>query len=264
MKVIIIDDMLYARNMLVRILKEHDEIEFIRTFSEPMSAFEYIKENSVDLIFLDIEMPEINGIELISEFDKLADPPMTVFVTGYASYAINAWKTMAIGYILKPFNKEDIAQVIEKYKLLKGIKQKSLGDIEIKCFPGFDVFIDGKPIGFRSKKAKELLAYLVHNQGQWVNVNTICYVLMGDIDEGKAQNRVRSYLSRLRKELKEVGLGELIEQAYGKCRVNTKLFTCDYYRVLKGELSIFNGEYMYEYSWAEAVKEDILNKVKKM
>lgn len=263
MNVVIVDDMLSERNMLIRILKEIDEVESVITFSEAMSAFKYVKEKSVDFVFLDIDMPEFNGIDFVRKFEDLTRPPYVAFVTEYDSYAVEAWKTIAIGYILKPFKEEDIRQVIKKYKLLRSINQRSLGNIEIKCFPGFDVFIDNRPIGFKSKKAKELLAYLVHNQGQWVNVNPLSYVLIGDIDEGKAQNRVRSYLSHLRRELKSVGLLDLIEQEYGKCRVNTKLFSCDYYRFLEGEFLIFNGEYMVEYSWAESVKEDMLRNLRK-
>lgn len=264
MKVVIVDDMISVQNMLQRILEEFEEIESIVSFSKALSAFEYIKNNKVDFMFLDIEMPELSGIAFIGYLEQLTNPPYVAFITGYHEYSIDAWKTRAIGYVLKPFNKDDISLVMEKYNSLKPLSEKSDRAIEIKCFPGFDLIKDNNPIGFRSKKAKEILAYLVHNEGQWVNVNTLCYIIIGDIDESKAQNRMRSYLSRLRRELKEFELLDLIEQGYGKCRVNTQLFTCDYYRFLKGEHLLFNGEYMAEYSWAESFKIEMMNKLKKM
>lgn len=270
MKVIVVDDMISARNMLVRILKDIEGIQVIETFPDAVSALNYLKGNSVDFMFLDIEMPEITGLELAKELEGLEAPPQVAFVTAYGNYALDAWKTCAIGYVLKPFNKEGIKQVIKKYEALKlpakAIKDKGKENQEdlkennkvvIMCFPSFDVFIDKKPISFRSKKAKELLAYLVHNKGQWVSVNTLSYILLGDIDETKAQNSLRSYLSRLRKQLKEEGVSYLLQQDYGKCRINTHTFACDYYEYLKGNTKIFNGEYMVQYSWAEAVQEEM-------
>lgn len=283
MKVMVVDDMPSARNMLVRILKDIEEVEEIEAFSDAVSALEYLRGNEVDFMFLDIEMPEVNGLDLAKSLDELKNPPHIAFVTAYADYALEAWKTRAIGYVLKPFNKKEIKEVIEKYKglrprglvafeegssnsdirqtsELKGqeLKDQQTRKIEIMCFPGFDIFVNKKPIAFRSKKAKELLAFLVHNKGQWVNVNTLCFILMGDMDEVKAQNNLRAYLTRLRRELSEAGILDLLQQDYGKCRVNTGIFTCDYYEYIKGNHNLFSGEYMFEYSWAEAVKEAII------
>ncbi|MDU4892236.1 MAG: response regulator [Clostridium sp.] len=262
MKVVIIDDMIAAQNMLERVLLQFEEIESIVKFSRASVAIEYIKENSVDFIFLDMEMPGMNGIEFIKQIEQFEESPFVAFVTGHSDYSIDAWKTKAIGYILKPFNESDIKQVIEKYKFFKEANKMAKVTVEIKCFPGFDVFKNGRPIAFHSKKAKEILAYLVQNQGQWVNINTLSFIILGEIDEKKAQNRVRSYLSRLRRELLAAGFEDLLEREYGKCRVNTNLFTCDYYSFLKGDYFLFNGEYMLEYSWAESVKIEMEKKQK--
>ena len=67
-------------------------------------------------------------------------------------------------------------------------------------------------------------------------------------------------LFRLKQKLKEVGSEKLVESAYGKARVSPALFTCDYYRCLKGEKDLFFGEYMSDYDWAEQTLADMRRK----
>lgn len=112
---IIIDDEIKAASYLRMLLEELDkEINIVHVFNDPQKALEYLNKNSIDLVFLDIEMPMMSGLDLLNEIN---DPSFEViFVTGYDQYAIQAFSFCAIGYILKPVDEEDLMLAISNAK----------------------------------------------------------------------------------------------------------------------------------------------------
>lgn len=100
--VIIADDEPVARQLLAHFLAEEDDFELIGEYGDGQSALQAIAEKKPDLVLLDIEMPELSGIELISQLE--APLPLIVFVTAYHDYAIKAFEENALDYILKPFD----------------------------------------------------------------------------------------------------------------------------------------------------------------
>lgn len=251
MRAIVVDDMLPARKLMAAMLEEIPDIELIDSFSDAESALEFLGKNEIDIIFLDMEMPGMNGLEMARAMESMISPPEIIFVTGYTEYALDAWKTNARAYLVKPFGRDDIVEAIAKCMPLR--MRKTGKSIEIRCFPGFDVFLDGSPIKFKSAKAKELLAYLVQNRGEWVKSEKLTYILFGEHDEKASQAHLRVIFYRLRGTLKEYGLSELLETNFNQSRVRTELFACDYYRYLAGEKVEFQGEYLHDYSWGEPI-----------
>ncbi len=252
-RVILVDDMPKARNMLRMLLANLSDVEIVADFGDAVAAIDFLKETSVDLVFMDIEMPEMNGLEAEAVISTLPNPPKIIFSTAYASYSIRAWGTDAISYIVKPYSLQAIQDAVEKFRrqLQPIAVQPDTLRIEISCFPIFNVFIDGSPIYFKSKKAKELLAFLVHSRGGWTENTDICYNILEDMDEDMAKNNLRTYVKRLKLTLESSGITDLIDQQYGALKVDKTKFGCDYYRYLEGDGSLFSGEYLKEYSWAE-------------
>jgi len=251
MKAIIVDDMPKAVRLLTRILEKLEGVEVIQTFTDSLAVVEYMADNVVDLVFMDVEMPGLDGLELTSDIQKMQKIPEVVFVTGHPQYSLEAWKTDALAYLVKPYTNQDIQKVIDKYRKIHPEK-KAAAHIKIHCFPSFGLFVDGKGVVIRSKKAREVLAYLVHSRGEWVENSKMAYILLGDeIDEESARNNFRMYLYRLNQALQAAGISELVERAYGKTRVDTSKFVCDYYRYLDGEYQLFHGDYLQDYSWSE-------------
>ena len=95
------------------------------------------------------------------------------------------------------------------------------------------------------------MAYLIHNQGHWVDIGTLVFDLFGDSDEQASKSHYRVILSRLKQDLDSVGLDDIIVTEYGKIRADVPTECCDYYRYLRGHSSLFKGEYLTEYSWSE-------------
>lgn len=108
---IIIDDEELARKRLKRLLSVHDCINIIGEAANGAEGLQRIKELSPDLVFLDIEMPVLNGFEMLSCLEK---PPKVIFTTAYDQYAVKAFEEESIDYLLKPIEDERLAKAIKR------------------------------------------------------------------------------------------------------------------------------------------------------
>ena len=248
MKIVTIDDETRALNMINIVLSEVSDVEITQSFTSSVKALEYIKCNPVDAVFVDIEMPDMNGIDLATALLELPEIPQVIFVTGYKEYALKAWGVHATDYILKPYDPEDIKDAISRVKRI--VKTDTKHSVEIACFPIFSIRINGNVLKISNDKERELLAYLVHHRGAWVSKEHILAALFEDNAEA-SRSYYNTLLYRLRKTLAESGVNDLIQTDYGKCCINTQLIDCDYYRYLKGEQYLYHGEYLSEFSWSE-------------
>lgn len=114
-KVMIIDDEKHCITTLQHLLKNFkDEFEVVATTQQSIHAKTLIEEHKPHLVFLDIEMPIMNGLELLEQFTSL--PFETIFTTAYDQYAIKALRLSALDYLLKPIDKQELNAALEKYK----------------------------------------------------------------------------------------------------------------------------------------------------
>lgn len=119
-RTIAIDDEPLALHLVSGYIEKTPTLELTGSFDNPIDAMEFLGENEVDLIFLDIQMPDLNGIEFIK---ILENRPKIVFTTAYERYAIEGYKFNAIDYLLKPFGFEEFYKAAEKAKKLIGYEQ---------------------------------------------------------------------------------------------------------------------------------------------
>lgn len=112
-KAVIVEDSRLARNELKELLKNHTEIELIGEAENVDLGYELIQKTQPDLLFLDINMPEKDGFELLEMLDNV---PITVFTTAFDEYAIKSFEYNALDYLLKPINEQRFAAAIEKVK----------------------------------------------------------------------------------------------------------------------------------------------------
>lgn len=123
LKVILIDDEPKSIKSLEWELNQFcKDIEILTTFTNPIEAFNFLKLHHVDCVFLDIEMPEMDGFQFLAQFKKRKFE--VVFVTAYDQFAINAIKEDAVDYLLKPIDTEDLISTIEKVKARAENKQE--------------------------------------------------------------------------------------------------------------------------------------------
>ena len=114
MKAIIIDDEPLARMMVKEYLQAYPHITVVEECNDGFEGLKAIQQHQPDLIFLDIQMPKINGFEMLELID---DPPLVIFTTAFEEYAIRAFDAHAADYLLKPFSKERFAKAMQKLQL---------------------------------------------------------------------------------------------------------------------------------------------------
>ena len=125
MRAIIIDDERLARKELKSLLKDYHEIEIIDECSSPEEALKSIEKHNPDLLFLDIQMPEKTGFDLLQELDK---SPKVVFVTAFDEYAVKAFEVNALDYLMKPVDPERLKETMAKV-LSEDIEDEELYDV---------------------------------------------------------------------------------------------------------------------------------------
>jgi two-component system, LytTR family, response regulator len=114
MRVLIADDEVLARQALVNLLSQNREIEEFEVANDAVEALEMLAAKSYDVLLLDINMPEVSGIELLDRLKHLERPlPSVVFVTAYHEYALTAFEKDAVDYVLKPFSKARMEKALQ-------------------------------------------------------------------------------------------------------------------------------------------------------
>lgn len=115
LSVLVADDEPIARRAIVRLLQEDADIGAIRECSDGVTAVATIRTESPDLVFLDIQMPAMTGIDVVSNVGAQR-MPATIFVTAYEQYAVRAFETNAVDYLVKPFSRERFADTLRRAK----------------------------------------------------------------------------------------------------------------------------------------------------
>ena len=111
MTCVAIDDEPIALEVLEEYISKTPNLELLKTFTDGFKAIEFIKENKVQLIFLDIQMPQITGLQLLK---SLSEPPLVIFTTAYSNYAIEGFNLNAIDFLLKPFEFDRFLKAVNK------------------------------------------------------------------------------------------------------------------------------------------------------
>jgi DNA-binding LytR/AlgR family response regulator len=115
-KAIIVDDELPICDEIEYLLKRERDIEIAAKFTNALEAMSYLMKHACDLVFLDIQMPGMSGLDFARELTSLRRPPLIVFCTAFPEHALAAFDTPAIGYITKPIAAASLAKVLEKVR----------------------------------------------------------------------------------------------------------------------------------------------------
>ncbi|WP_299119141.1 LytTR family DNA-binding domain-containing protein [uncultured Tenacibaculum sp.] len=123
---LIIDDEPSSQNVLKLFINKIEYLELIHICNDALEALDFLKSNDIDLLFLDINMPQLSGI---SFYKSLKNPPKVIFTTAYSEYALDGFEVDAIDYLLKPFSFDRFLKAVSK---IKNLKDNSIDYIIIK------------------------------------------------------------------------------------------------------------------------------------
>jgi two-component SAPR family response regulator len=252
-KTIIVDDMILDMRLFELKCADMLDFEIVGKFTDPAEALAFAEHNVVDFALLDIDMPGISGIELAMKLRELRRGVIIVFVTAHPRFAVEAFRMKADYMVFKPFDRNDIEDVLERVKLLQNRGEKR---VRFHTFGPFAMLVDGRPVRFRSSKARELMALCVYYEGRSVSIHDIIEHLWEESESKSASNTgYRRTIKELRDSLGDCGAEEIFERDRGSCRLRRELVSCDYYDFWAGKpdaVARFDGRFMSDYAWAES------------
>ena len=245
---IAVDDEALMLGALVASIEASPDITEVAKFSDCEEALEFVKNNTTDIAFLDINMRGMGGLSLAEKIISFCPNCKIVFCTGYEEYAIPAFKLHASGYLMKPISAEDVQGEIDN---INGVNQREKL-LRVNCFGNFEVYVKEEKLIFKRLKTKELFAFLIDRNGAGMTAKQICAVLFpDDKDDTKNAAYLRQLFMDLKNTLKTVGAESVLCHETPCYRVDTGLIKCDYISYLETGKPEFHGEYMTQYSWAE-------------
>lgn len=247
MKIIAVDDEELSLHGALKAIREAAPTAEVQGFSYAKDALEYVQEHPCNIAFLDVELPDESGVELAAKL-KALDPDINIiFATGYDDYLQDAFALHASGYLKKPITARKIQSELEN--LRRPVRKSNR--LQVRTFGNFEAYANGRPLAFRSQKAKELFAYLIDRNGALCTNSEIIAAIFDD------DNKHDGYLRQLRKDLIDTltaaGCPEVLNYQRGRLGVLPENMDCDYYDWLAGKRTglSYRGEYMSQYSWAE-------------
>jgi two-component SAPR family response regulator len=280
LKAIIVDDEKLGLDLLSKMLEEYTDFELVGAYTNSIEALDAISRHAPHAVFLDIEMPGINGMELANLM--LANNPDIdiVFVTAYSEYALQAFRVNAIDYILKPVRPDEIKRCAEKItkrnQRLAAVNPTGQRPSMI-CLGNFEVYHNAsnpvEPIRFPTSKVEELLAFMLINWNSYVSKWTICEHLWPANKPEKAEQNLHTTVYRLKKTLIENGIDLQLEHQKGSyclkgsCTSDYLEFeqlTCRYgegtaipVKEMEVIVSLYKGQLFSgkDYSWCEGERE---------
>lgn len=127
---LVVDDEPLARRAVVRLLQDEPDVELLGECGDGASAVQSIRQQSPDLVFLDVQMPAMTGIDVVTAVGA-ERMPATVFVTAYEQYAVKAFEANAVDYLVKPFSRERFAQTLARARQRLAAREGSLASVRI-------------------------------------------------------------------------------------------------------------------------------------
>ena len=247
MRVLLVDDeelgLIRLKSAAEKVLPKETEI---LSYTNPLTALEENADNTIDVAFLDIDMPVLNGVMLAKRL-KIGNPKINIiFVTAYSEYALDAYHIHASGYVTKPVNEEKLQAELDGLRYPVEIKPTQ--KLQVKCFANFEVFANGVPVKFQYTKSKELFAYLIDREGAAVNINELNAVLW----EEDHKSYLRNLIADIQATLKSVGAADVFVKRYNECFIRVEDVDCDAYEYKRNNpdaVRAYRGEYMMQYSW---------------
>lgn len=279
-KVVLIDDERLALNYLEKMLQGNEELEIVKMYSDPIQAIEEIQQIKPEMVFLDVEMPVMTGIEAAEQILTLLPDVHIVFVTAYEGYAIKAFELNALDYVLKPARRERLQKTLMRIQKEKAEMVKESSPVpyrKICCFRSLHLESSERgteTFRWRTTKAQELFAYLIHRRGQPVRKDVLLDLFWTDVEWKKGYAHLYTTVYQIRKTLDKLGVelkltncedGYLLEmndvsldvEDWEKRLRQAPPITKETIQEHLNLVDLYRGDYLaeYDYLWAESERQ---------
>jgi len=231
-RAIIVDDEVPAIGRMANMLGGTGKVEVKGTFTKAREALEAVKTMDIDVIFLDIEMPEINGITFANHILQSHSNIKVIFVTAYMEYAVDAFDVNAVDYLLKPVTKDRLNKALAKIKITNIKEEVHKWEIQVRCFGKFTVTNkEGVQVKWRTKKAEEFFAYLIDNRGKAISRDRIMDVLWYSFEMEKAMTHLNTTTYNMKKAFQNIGVNDIVKYSAGGYQLDESRIDCDLWKL---------------------------------
>ncbi|WP_240613646.1 response regulator [Pueribacillus theae] len=279
MRAILVDDEPLILAHFEKIVKDIHGIEIIGVFINPNEALTAILQTKPDVVFLDIEMPELNGLEVAEQIQSSFPQTNIVFITAYSDYAVKAFELNAVDYLLKPVRHERLVETIRRLNKSNTHPKAPTRAPMICCFQSLQFkwsndLSQKLDVRWRTNKARELFAFLVHYRQKPVRKDMILDLFWPDTDWDKGFTQLYTAIYQIRKTLGSINFDIRItshensymldlnevkvdvdewEKGINECSSVTR----DTLPVHQKLIDLFQGDYLAEndFIWAENERE---------
>lgn len=234
MKVIVVDDEKAMLLVMKKMLAKIPGIEIAGLFQHGEEAFNFIRNNRVDLAFIDINMPEESGLELAKRMLAVSAGLDVVFSTSHREYAVDAFELFAFDYIVKPVSQARLERTAKKAlekksPVLDKDEKLNRKKLAVYCFGRMDVSSElNGMVKWRSAKSEELFAYLLLNMGRSVSRERILEDVFRDLPLKNAETYLNTTVYQIRKSLEPHELKTIIITTHESLRLDLKEVYLDF------------------------------------
>ncbi|MCT6815289.1 MAG: response regulator [Lysinibacillus fusiformis] len=212
MRIVLVDDEYLSITRLKTLLEESKVpgIEVVGEYTDSLKAMDEIQSLQPSIVFLDIVMPDMDGLALGEKIQELLPDVEIVFTTGFDQYALDAFNLHAVDYLLKPIQISRLEKTLDRLEQINNKhKKSSRNSTIINLFGGLRVVLpDGQTqiLKWRTSKAKELFAYLLNHRDEIIYRDTILELFWPESDRDKASKQLYTAIYTIRQTLKNYGL----------------------------------------------------------
>lgn len=268
--VITVDDEPLALRILESKLEEFPNINIVGKTTKFSDVLPLIEQTKPDVVFLDINLGTVSGLDIAEKIYTTYDNIQIVFVTAYSKYAIEAFELNAIDYLLKPISTSRLKKTIARLEK-RQIVPKRQTTLYLEVFRTGNLFCqNGSPFTFRTKKVAELFFFLWHQDQQRATRDEILEQLWPELDEERGATLMHSTIYQLRKALQQKGFEKPIPFENQNYHLNVPL-TSDLEKweaclnqdptdeIVQEALSLYRGHYfeLEAFPWAHFRMEQI-------
>lgn len=237
LRTILVDDEEPALEWLKNLIGANGTISIVGSYTNPNEAIGSLRAGECDVVFLDIDMPGINGIEAAERILAIDPKIDIIFVTAYNHYATEAFELSAIDYVLKPVTvgrlNKAVARLMARRQSTAPVQfptETNSGKAGIVCFGRFDLIDQRKEaslVKWRTLKERELMAYLVHNRNKWVPKEKILENLWPNADPEQATTYLHTCVYNIRKKWNDLGFRGVLEFKNNGYFLDVRGINCD-------------------------------------
>lgn len=236
----------------------------VKILTEEQDIVYEIDRKDYSVVLSETEGKNFDGLKIARKIHDISPSTKVIFVTDKAQYAVPAFKTRAVGYLLDDISEESLKEEFDDLNIsTDSVKNHKL---TAKTFGNFELFCDGQAVKFTRAKSKELIAYLIDKRGTSASSSELIVNLWEDRDVDRTtRSMLHNVIADVRSTFLKYGISDFFDTKRNSFRIDDSQLICDYYQLLNGDTAIskkFVGEYMNSYSWAEITAGYLYDKAK--